>query len=157
LKDSIEFVKQQYPDASFERQIAFMNSVTYLVAGKVRDAEKLSIREHLVRWWAQSPNSVKFDRWSINHDNPLPKPGEWTVENACLVCETFCFRDLPKSTALRIAAIEQTYYDDTEDVETIKEWEKEELRSLKVQYSAEQLNQQQANRAKFLKDKLQQK
>ena len=154
LKKATEYAQRHYPSESFQRRAAFSNSVAYLVTGWSGGYGGPSIREHLVSWWVHDPNSVKFDHWRLQHGVPLPKPGEWKIDEAVLVCEAFCFRNLPKVTSLRISAIEYCFDDDPEDLETIKDWEESELKILSDRRKTGKLNQQQWNRLRFLKEKL---
>jgi hypothetical protein len=154
LKQAIEYAIANYPSEETQRRAAFANSVAYLVTGWSGGYGGPSIREHLVSWWVHNPNSVKFDHWSLQHDVPLPKPGKWKIDEAILVCEAFCFRSLPKVTSLRIAAIEQCFDDDPEDLEIIKDWEELELKSLSDRREKGKINQQKWNRLRFLKEKL---
>jgi hypothetical protein len=153
LKQAMEYAITYYPSESPQRRAAFSNSVAYLVTGWSGGYGGPSIREHLVSWWVHDPASVTFEHWGLQYEGRLPKPGQWKVE-AILVCEAFCFRSLPKGTSLRIAAIEQCFDDDPEDLETIKDWEESELKILSDRRKTGKLNQQQWNRLRFLKEKL---
>jgi hypothetical protein len=153
LIQAAEYAQKTYPKESLQKRASFCNSVVYLVTGYW--GEHLhSIREHLVLWWVNDPASVKFDHWSLSYELPLPKPGEWKIDEAVLVCEAFCFRTLPKVTSLRISAIEHYFDDDPEDLETIKDWEELELKSLSDRREKGKINQQKWNRLRFLKEKL---
>lgn len=155
LKQAMEYALTHYPSESAQRRAAFANSVAYLVTGWSGGYGGPSVREHLVSWWVHNPSTIKFDHWSISHEPTLPKPGEWKVEEAYLVCEAFCFRSLPKATSLRIAAIEQCFDDDPTDLKVIRAREEVELEILlSDRRKSGKLNQRQWNRLRFLKEKL---
>jgi hypothetical protein len=159
LKQATEYAQKHYPNESLQRQTAFVNSVVYLVTGwsASRYGGPLpSIREVLVSWWVNNSSSIKFDHWSIGHDHeiPLPKPGEWTLDEAILVCDAFAFRSLPKAASLRVAATEDCFNDDPEDLERIKDWEESELKKLSDRQKAGKLNPQEHNHLRYLKERL---
>ena len=124
------WVQDNRPEASFERQCAFANSVEYLVTGESRGTYGgPSLREHLCAWSlagvngvVNAPNVGGTLMTAIHSDGSLPRQGCWDFFDAIEHCAKLCFS--PASDHLKqlisIQEREDCFDDDPVDVEALK-------------------------------------
>jgi hypothetical protein len=133
MQDSLQRAMQhaiaQHPNSSLQHRAAFANSVAYLVSGASGGFGGPSIREHLCSWSLAGVHGTigainigEQAMTCIKPDGSLPKPGDWSFEDAIVHCEPLCFGDISpwRNRALQIQEREYCFDDDPEDLEALR-------------------------------------
>ena len=148
----------KHPNVSWQRKVAFVNSVVYLTTGYSTGDFGPTIREHLCSWFLVGDGEISEITTDIGNltvlypDGRLPYPGKWTIQNALMFCEPICFGNLSK-VSLKVVQKEYCFDDDPDDLRQIREWELEEFRSLSAKKKKGKLPQKEFLRWKTLKEK----
>lgn len=129
LQRAMQHAIAHHPTASLQHKAAFANSVAYLVTGESGGFGGVSIREHLCSWSLAGDRgtieAISIDGQNltcIKPDGSLPKPGDWSFEDAIVHCASLCFGDISqwRDRALQIQEREYCFDDDPEDLEALR-------------------------------------